>query len=227
MKNNMKNGFLANLPISLSVFTYGVVLGIICNTKSIDYIQLMLMNIFIFAGSSQFVIVDMLSNNLSLTAITGTAILINMRYFLIGTTLDKLFFNSTIKQKLLIMHFVTDESWAITMKNMKEKDITIYFLLGGGLCIFLSWILGTSIGYFFAQLIIEPKNYGLDFAFYAMFIAILTTMYKSKNDFFTFFATALIAIILEKLLGNSMYILISAILGSFFSLIINKRVENE
>ncbi|MGE4461485.1 MAG: hypothetical protein AB7D49_03505, partial [Arcobacter sp.] len=85
----------------------------------------------------------------------------------------------------------------------------------------------TSIGYFFAQLIIEPKNYGLDFTFYAMFIAILTTMYKSKNDFFTFFVTALIAIILEKLLGNSIYILISAILGSFFSLIINKRVENE
>jgi 4-azaleucine resistance transporter AzlC len=227
MKNNMKNGFLSNLPISLSVFTYGVVLGIICNTKSIDYIQLMLMNIFIFAGSSQFVIVDMLSNNLSLTTIIGTAILINMRYFLIGTTLDKLFFNSTIKQKLLIMHFVTDESWAITMKNMKEKDITIYFLLGGSLCIFLSWILGTSIGYFFAQLIIEPKYYGLDFAFYAMFIAILTTMYKSKNDFLTFFVTALIAIILEKLLGNSIYILISAMLGSFFSLVIKKGQKNE
>jgi 4-azaleucine resistance transporter AzlC len=227
MKSNMKNGFLANLPISLSVFAYGVVLGSICNTKNIDYLQLMLMNIFIFAGSSQFVIVNMLSNNLSLTAIIGSAILINMRYFFKGTTLDKLFLNSSIKQKLLIMHFVTDESWAITMKNMKEKDITIYFLLGGSLCIFLSWILGTSIGYFFAQLIIEPKNYGLDFTFYAMFIAILTTMYKSKNDFLTFFVTALIAIILEKLLGNSIYILISAMFGSFFSLIINKGKKNE
>lgn len=227
MKNNMKNGFLANLPISLSVFAYGLVLGSICNTKNIDYLQLMLMNIFIFAGSSQFVIVDMLSNNLSLTAIIGSAILINMRYFLKGTTLDKLFLNSSIKQKLLIIHFVTDESWAITMKSMKEKDITIFFLLGGSLCIFLSWILGTSIGYFFAELIIEPKNYGLDFTFYAMFIAILTTMYKSKNDFFTFFATALIAIILEKLLGNSIYILISAMLGSFLSLIINKEQKNE
>ena len=35
---------------------------------------------FIFAGSSQFVIVDMLSNNLSLTTIIGSAILVNMRY---------------------------------------------------------------------------------------------------------------------------------------------------
>ena len=227
MKNNMKNGFFANLPISLSVFAYGIVLGSICNTKNIDYLQLMLMNIFIFAGSSQFVIVDMLSSNLSLTTIIGSAILVNMRYFLKGPTLNKLFFNSSIKQKLLIMHFVTDESWAITMKNMKEKDINIYFLLGGSLCIFLSWILGTSIGYFFAELIIEPKNYGLDFTFYAMFIAILTTMYKSKNDFLTFFVTAIIAIILEKLLGNSIYILISAILGSLFSLIISKKAINE
>jgi predicted branched-subunit amino acid permease len=60
-----------------------------------------------------------------------------------------------------------------------------------------------------------------------MFIAILTTMYKSKNDFLTFFVTAIIAIILEKLLGNSIYILISAMFGSFFSLIINKGKKNE
>lgn len=169
-KTSFKNGFISNLPISLSVFSYGVVLGIICNSTNIEYIQLLIMNIFIFAGSSQFVIVDMLSNSFSITAIIGTAILINMRYFLIATTLDTLFINSSLKEKLIIMHFVTDESWAITMKNLKEKGVTIYFLLGGGFCIFISWLLGTSSGYFFAQFIIEPKKYGLDFAFLECFL---------------------------------------------------------
>lgn len=225
MKNSMKNGFLSNLPISLSVFSYGAILGITCNTKSIDYLELMLMNIFIFAGSSQFVIADMISSSFGITAIIGTAVLINLRYFLIGTTLNTLFINRTLKEKLLIMHFVTDESWAITMKN-REKDIDVYFLLGGGLCIFLSWLLGTSIGYFSGQFILDPKKYGLDFAFYAMFIAILTTMYKSKNDFYPFLITAIIAISLDYLLNNPIYILISAIAGSLFSLLFFKKKGN-
>lgn len=225
MKNSMKNGFLSNLPISLSVFSYGAILGITCNTKSIDYLELMLMNIFIFAGSSQFVIADMISSSFGITAIIGTAVLINLRYFLIGTTLNTLFINRTLKEKLLIMHFVTDESWAITMKN-REKDIDVYFLLGGGLCIFLSWLLGTSIGYFSGQFILDPKKYGLDFAFYAMFIAILTTMYKSKNDFYPFLITAIIAISLDYLLNNPIYILISAISGSLFSLLFFKKKGN-
>ncbi|WP_198526393.1 AzlC family ABC transporter permease [Halarcobacter anaerophilus] len=91
MKNNMKNGFLSNLPISLSVFSYSAILGITCNTKSIDYLELMLMNIFIFAGSSQFVIADMISSSFGIATIIGTAVLINLRYFLIGTTLNTLF----------------------------------------------------------------------------------------------------------------------------------------
>ncbi|QDF27827.1 AzlC family ABC transporter permease [Halarcobacter anaerophilus] len=225
MKNNMKNGFLSNLPISLSVFSYGAILGITCNTKSIDYLELMLMNIFIFAGSSQFVIADMISSSFGIATIIGTAVLINLRYFLIGTTLNTLFFNRTLKEKLLIMHFVTDESWAITMKN-REKDIDVYFLLGGGLCIFSSWLLGTSIGYFSGQFILDPQKYGLDFAFYAVFIAILTTMYKSKNDFYTFLITAIIAISLDYLLNNPVYILISAVLGSLLSLLFVKKKES-
>ncbi|WP_198526394.1 AzlC family ABC transporter permease [Halarcobacter anaerophilus] len=123
------------------------------------------------------------------------------------------------------MHFVTDESWAITMKN-KEKDIDVYFLLGGGLCIFSSWLLGTSIGYFSGQFILDPQKYGLDFAFYAVFIAILTTMYKSKNDFYTFLITAIIAISLDYLLNNPVYILISAVLGSLLSLLFVKKKES-
>lgn len=225
-KISLKDGFISNLPISLSVFSYGVVLGIICNSNSIEYLQLLIMNIFIFAGSSQFVIVDMISNSFSITAIVGTAILINMRYFLIATTLNTLFINSSIKEKLFIMHFVTDESWAITMKNLEEKDINIYFLLGGGFCIFTSWFLGTSIGYFFAQFIIEPKNYGLDFAFFAMFTAVLTAMYKSKNDLFIYSITAVIAVICDYLIDNTIYILISAILGSTISVFL-KKVNNE
>ncbi len=214
MKYNIKNGFIANLPISLSIFSYGTVLGILCTSKSLSFLELALMNIFIFAGSAQFIIVDMLTSPINVITIISSALLINLRYFLIGASLNNLFKNDSLKNKLFIMHFVTDESWAVTMNQ--SKQVNSYFLLGGGLCVFITWFLGTALGYFFGEFISNPKTFGLDFAFLALFTAIITSMYKSKNDFLPFLLTAIVAIILEYYLNNMFYIILSALFGSSF-----------
>lgn len=127
MINNFKYGFKANLPISISVLAYGIVLGVICTSKSITFLQLALMNIFIFAGSSQFVIVDMITNPINLSIIIGSALLINLRYFLITASLNDFFKNSSINKKALFVHFVTDESWAVAM-NKKRSDLLVYLI---------------------------------------------------------------------------------------------------
>ena len=227
MKNELKNGFMANLPISISVFAYGVVLGIICTSKGISFLQLALMNIFIFAGSAQFLIVDMLSDPISISVIVWSALLINLRYFLIGTSLNEFFTNTSLKKRLFIMHFVTDESWAVTMSKNKDQGVSVFFLLGGGFCIFIVWFLGTLSGYYFGEFISNPKLYGLDFAFLALFTAIITSMYKTKNDLIIYLITAFIAILLEKLLANMSYIIFSAFIGSFLYVYLNKRQNNE
>jgi 4-azaleucine resistance transporter AzlC len=227
MKNEIKNGFIANLPISLSVFAYGTVLGIICSSKGLSSLNLILMNIFIFAGSAQFIIVDMLSTTIDVIAIVTAALLINIRYFLIGASLNSFFTNEKLLNKLFIMHFVTDESWAVTMNTKSKKDIGVFFLLGGSLCVFVTWFLGTMIGYYFGELISNPKMYGLDFAFLAMFIAIITTMYKENKDLIVFILTGIIAIFLESYINNMFYLIISAILGSLFYVFIKQRNLND
>lgn len=56
-----------------------------------------------------------------------------------------------------------------------------------------------------------------------MFLAILTAMYKSKDDFFIYLITAIIAVISSYLLDNTIYILISALLGSIISVLLKKE----
>lgn len=222
MKKELKKGFLANMPISISVFVYGTVLGIICSSKGISLIELVLMNIFIFAGSSQFILIDMFSNSLNIFTIVTACLLVNFRYFLITASLNSLFINTTFSKKVRYMHFVTDENWAVTISSNKNHSVTPYFLLGGGFCIFITWFLGTFIGYYFGELISNPKALALDFAFLAMFTAVITSMYKRRSDILIFLFTALIAFILETLLDNMSYIVISSFLGSFLYVTINK-----
>ena len=96
ISNDFINGAKANTPIGLSVFAYGAVLGMICAQKGVEIYQLTLMNVFIFAGTSQFIIVDKWNNISEIFTIVAAALLINLRYFLIGASL-----NSFIQEELI------------------------------------------------------------------------------------------------------------------------------
>lgn len=225
MKNEFTKGFIANLPIGLSVFAYGSVLGVLCTQKDIALYELILMNVFIFAGSSQFVIVDMWSSSLDILSITLSALLINLRYFLITASLNPLFINSSKKDKFKYIHFTTDESWAITMQRLKQEEITPIFLFGGGFCIFLTWLFGTVFGYELGGFIANPRDYGLDFAFVAIFFALALSMFKGKSDLVPWLVTALVAVFFEYMFEGKIYIILGAISGSLCAVYLSNKKE--
>ena len=214
MKNDFRNGFIANIPIGISVFAYGSVLGMIATQKGVALYELVLMNIFIFAGSAQFVIVDMWSSSLDVIGIILAALMINLRYFLVGASLNQLFIGTTKKEKFKYMHLVADENWAITIDKMKTQEITPLFLFGGGIALFFLWSLGTIGGYTLGGFISDPSKFGLDFAFVAIFTALTFNMYKGSNDILPWFIAAITAVICEHFMDGKLYIVIGALVGS-------------
>lgn len=226
MNNDFKNGFIANLPIGLSVFAYGSVLGMLCTQKGISLLELVLMNFLIFAGSSQFVIVEMWSSSLDLIGIVFAALMINLRYFLVGASLNPLFVNSSKIDKFKYMHLVADENWAITINKLKSQELTPLFLFGGGVSILFTWSLGTISGYTLGEFISDPSKYGLDFAFVAIFTALTFNMYKGKGDLLPWFITALIAILCEHFIPGKFYIIIGAVVGSLSAVYLSKEQDN-
>lgn len=226
MRNDFRYGFIANLPIGFSVFAYGSVLGMICTQKGVELYELMLMNLFIFAGSAQFVMVDMWSESLDILGIVIAALMINLRYFLVGASLNPLFTTSSKKEKFKYMHLVADENWAVTIDRMKNQEITPLFLFGGGVCLLFTWSLGTVLGYSLGSFISNPYMYGLDFAFVAIFTALTFNMYQGKQDLLPWFITALTAVVCEHFMDGKLYIVIGAIVGSLSAVLLYGEEKN-
>ena len=212
--NDLVNGAKANTPIGLSVFAYGAVLGMICAQKGIEIYQLTLMNVFIFAGTSQFIIVDKWDNISEIFTIVAAALLINLRYFLIGASLNSLFKKSSLRDKFIYMHLVADENWAVTIERSQRESITPLFLFGGGICLFSIWSIGTYLGYIFAGFIDDPSKYALDFAFIAIFTALCFNLYQGKRNLVPWLTAAIVAYFSEYLFGGNTYIILGAIAGS-------------
>jgi len=226
MKNEFRSGFIANLPISISVFAYGSILGILCTHKGISLLELVLMDFFIFSGTSQLLIAEMWNSHLNVMEIVLAALMVNLRYFLIGASLNSLFIKSTKKEKFKYMHLVSDENWAITINRMKNEELSPIFLFGGGVCILFVWLLGTIMGYSLSGFISNPEKYGLDFAFVAVFTALAFNMYKGKENLIPWFIVALVVIIAEHFISGKFYIVIGSIAGSLSAVYLHKGNEN-
>lgn len=216
----LRAGFTANLIVAASVAAYGSVLGMLAAEKGLTWGELLIMNLSIFAGSAQFVMVDMWLPPLPLAEITLAVLVINLRYLLIGASLNPLFAGKSIKYKAVFMHLVADENWAMTMARARNSYITTWFLLGGGICIQSAWCAGTMAGHKLGTFIHNPEQFGLDFAFVAVFTALVFSFWRGKRDLAPWVITAGLAFLAEKLLPGKWYILIGGLGGALITAIL-------
>lgn len=214
MIDEMRRGALANLPVGASVAAYGSVLGMLAAQKGLTWAQLLAMNLTVFAGSAQFVMVEMWAPPLPVVEMTLAVLIINMRYLLIGASLNPLFLGKSLVQKAGIMHLVADENWAVTMAAYRNGGATTGFLLGGGICLCSVWSMGTLLGHQLGALVVHPERFALDFAFVAVFTALTVSMWRGKSDIAPWVTAALLAVIAERWLPGKWYIVIGGIGGA-------------
>ena len=210
----MRMGFVANLPVAVSVAVYGSILGVLAAQKQISWLELLAMNLSIFAGAAQFVMVDMWIPPLPIAEITLAVLAINLRYALIGASLQPLFQGTSLLHKLLMMHLVADENWAVTMAEQRKGTASTHFLFGGGVCILLAWCLGTLTGHRLGAVVQNPEAYALDFVFVAVFTALLMTLWRGKQDLTPWLVAALAAVLFHHILPGRWYIVIGGISGA-------------
>jgi len=214
MRNEFRRGFAANLPLAASVAAYGSVMGVLAAQKGLTWFALAFMNLAIFAGSAQFVMVDMWTRPLPIWQITFAVLAVNMRYLLIGASLSPVLAGQRTGRKLAMMHLVVDENWATTMAERRRGFAGVGFLLGGGVCIFLAWCGGTLAGNLFGAVIENPEAYALDFAFIAVFTALCVKMWRGRRDLVPWAATFVLAVAAEKVLPGKWYIIVGGMGGA-------------
>ena len=211
---SLYRGAAANVPLAISAVTYGGVLGVLSAQKGVSWAEMAAMNIFMFAGSAQFVIVDMWQPPISVVTIALAVFIINLRYLLIGASLQPIFTGYSLRYKMCLMHLVADENWAVTIAEHRRTGTDPFFLFGGGLLLLCAWSAGTLGGNLLGNFISNPEKYALDFAFTAVFSALTLSLWRGKGDIVPWMVAALFALLSERYLPGKWYIVIGGVSGA-------------
>src|SRR5690606_35191771 len=188
----------AGIPVCISVAASGVVWGVLARGTGLSLVEVVLMSGLVFAGSAQFVALDLWTTTpsaLPIGPLILATLVVNLRYLLLTATLRPLFRPDQQWKGALMMGIVSDETWAMTVAEMARGRGTIAFLCGGGVFAYVAWLATTMIGHSLGSAIDDPTRYGLDFAFTATFLALLLGMWKGRGDLVPWIVAALAAII--------------------------------
>lgn len=209
------------LPVAISIAAYGVVWGVLAGQAGLGVLEVLLMSGLVYAGSSQFVALDMwVPGHPPILAVVVATAVVNLRMLLMSATLRPLVGHLPLRQSLPLMFFVSDEQWAMTMTEWRRGRATVPFMAGIGVLAWLAWVGSTLAGRILGAFIDDPARYGLDFAFTATFIALLLGMWKGRGDLVPWIGGALVAIVVAQWVPGNWYIIAGGLGGSLLAALV-------
>ena len=202
------------LPIALGVATYGLVFGVLAQQAKLSILEVLLMSAFVFAGSAQLIVLSLWISPLPIGIIVLTTLIVNARNLLMGVAISPWFKRLSPLKAYTTLFFLTDENWALTMSEFSQGASNAALLLGSGLVLFATWVSSTVAGRILGSIIHNPAQWGLDFAFTAVFLALLVPLWKGKSDLLPWIVAAIVAIAAAHWLPGKWYILLGGLAGS-------------
>ncbi len=189
-----KCAFPYTIPIFAGFWFLGLTYGIYMNVSGFSFWYPMLMSLTIFAGSVEFVAVNMLLGAFNPLQALAMTLMINARHLFYGLSmLDK--YRGTGVKKLYLIFGMCDESFSINYTADIPKYVDRgWFMFFVTALNHLYWFTGATLGGIFGSLI-NFSTEGLEFVMTAMFVVIfLESWLKEKRR-----ASALIGISISAL----------------------------
>jgi len=209
----LQDAAVAAWPICLGYIPVGLAFGVLAQKAGLRPVEIGLMSLLVFAGSSQFIAVSMLAAGAVPLAIILTAFTVNLRHFLMSSSLA-LYMGHTSKKLLsLFAYGVTDESFAVNLFRFRQGGWDVKRALCVNHIANLAWVTSTLLGGYGGKLIPEGA-FGIDYALNSMFICLLVFQLRGKKYVVTALLSGGLAVLLALVVAGNSYIVLASILAA-------------
>ncbi len=217
----MKAAFIASVPVMMGYIVLGMAFGMLLESKGYGIIYALLMSVFIYAGSMQFVTINLLTASASLMSAAIMTLLINARHMVYGLSMIKKF-EGMGNLKPYVIFSLTDETYSLLVGKVPENVDEKYYLFFVSLFDQCYWIIGSALGSLIGSML-SINTTGLDFAMTALFVVIVVEQFMASDKHFYTYLGFVISLVCLLLFGSDAFIIPSmlAILTSL--LIIYKK----
>ena len=176
-----KYAFKQSVPIMAGYIVLGMGFGVLLESKGYGVLWAIAMSVFIYAGSMQYVAINLITGGASLIATALMTLMVNARHLFYGISmLDK--YKNTGKYKPYLIFALTDETYSLVCSGKIPAGVDrnkYYFLVS--LFDQVYWVIGSVIGSAIGS-VLNFNTAGIDFSMTALFLVVFVEQWKSTKD---------------------------------------------
>ena len=180
-KNVFKKALTACLPVISSFIVIGISFGVVVQSRGFGPLWAGAMSVFIYAGSMQFVALELIGSGASLLTAAITTVMVNLRHVFYGLSMvDK--YKTTGAFKPYLIYALSDETYSLVCNppELLPGEQRYFYLLVSSMdqaC----WVLGSILGGLLGAAL-PFSTEGIDFALTALFVSVVAEQWLSTKE---------------------------------------------
>jgi len=195
------------------VIPFGLAFGVAASAKGLSPEISVFMSVAIYAGASQFAVLDLWYAPLPLATLALTVLAVNARLILLGAGLAPWLLQLSGLRRFVALIFLSDSSFAYATDARERGAADAGILFGSGLTIWMMWIASSATGALAGSLLGDVSRFGFDTVMVAYFTAIIVGQWKGRADLLPWIAAAVVAIAGRYVLPPGWHIIAGALTG--------------
>lgn len=175
-KISFYSGIQAGIPIALGYLPVALTFGLLAKTTGLSFMETTGMSLFVFAGASQFMALQMIAVGTSGFEMILATFIINIRHLLMSASINERTGRDHPLKKLVYAFGITDETFSVA--SLYKGRLTAPFMFGLVLTAYGSWVLCTIAGYTIGASLPQILQDSMSIALYALFIGLIVPSLK-------------------------------------------------
>ena len=221
----IKQAFYKSIPVMAGYIVLGTGFGILMHNAGYGVLWTAAMSIFIYAGSMQYVGVNLLTGGASVIATALTTVMVNARHLFYSISMVDLYKDAG-KYKPYMIFALTDETYSLLCdgKAPEGADPNAYRFFVS-LFNHSYWVTGSILGSLLGA-VIPFSTAGIEFSMTALFIAAFTEQWLTTRDHIPALTGLLSTLVCLILFGRDRFLIPAMLLITLVLTLLRGREES-
>lgn len=225
-KTFLKAVFLKTRPVMTGYLALGIGFGILLESKGYGILWSLAMAVFIYAGSMQYIAINLITGGASLVTTALTTLMVNARHLFYGISMVDKYKNTGAKKPYLIFA-LTDETYSLVCGDDYPEGCDPHkYQLAVSLANHIYWITGCAVGSLIGSAI-SFNTAGIDFCMTALFVTIFVEQWLSTKEHIPALTGLLASLVCLLVFGADGFLIPAMVLISALLLIFRKFLERK
>jgi len=213
------------VPVLVAVVPFSILFGAVALDKGLSFAEMLLASLSIYAVASQYVMLDLMGQQLPVWLIVFSVFALNFRHVLYSAAIGRKLSHFSGFEKALAFFLLVDPQYAAAEARSLVKKLTPAYYFSYAATVYTTWIIANCVGGIFGRMMSKPEAFGLDFILPLYFTALVIGFRSSQGFIWIAIASFLVSLLTYFTIGSPWHISIGGIAGLIVAALLSRPTE--